>query len=152
MRSGPGQDHSIVVAIPAGSDGVTIGQCRSADDGRSRYSWCKARWNGESGWVSSSGLVASTTEAASEPRSSPRTSTLRNVFICKREDCSYIEDDLRVLRESSDRLVGWRCERREALCDKIARDNREQSLETRELLRECIRNCEEMYDSNGPKN
>ena len=57
MRSGPGQGHSIVVAVPAGSGGVTIDQCRSPDDGKSRYDWCQAKWNGYSGWVSSSGIV-----------------------------------------------------------------------------------------------
>jgi hypothetical protein len=65
IRSGPGQGHSIVVAIPAGSGGVTIGSCQTADDGRSRYSWCKAQWKNYSGWVSSSGIVADAGATAS---------------------------------------------------------------------------------------
>ena len=68
MRSGPGQGHPIVIAIPAGSGGVTIGSCRTADDGRSRNSWCEAQWKSYSGWVSSGGIVP---EFPSLPVSSP---------------------------------------------------------------------------------
>jgi uncharacterized protein YraI len=58
LRSGPGQGHPIVVAIPAGRRGVVIHECRPADDGRSRFQWCRAQWNGYSGWISSCCLVA----------------------------------------------------------------------------------------------
>jgi len=57
MRSGPGQQHSLVIAIPAGVNDVMIGDCRAPDDGRSRHNWCKARWSGHSGWVSRGGIV-----------------------------------------------------------------------------------------------
>ena len=57
MRSGPGQDHKLVVSIPANSRGVVVKTCRDSDDGRSRYKWCKARWRGHTGWLSSNGLI-----------------------------------------------------------------------------------------------
>jgi hypothetical protein len=57
MRSGPGQRHSIVATIPAGSDDVRlVGSCTDADDGVSYYKWCKVQWNGNVGWVSLGGL------------------------------------------------------------------------------------------------
>jgi uncharacterized protein YraI len=74
MRSGPGQGHSVVVAIPAGSGGVTIGPCQAPDDGRSRNSWCWAQWKSHSGWVSSSGILAAPNEvhiASSQQSSNP---------------------------------------------------------------------------------
>src|SRR6266566_99145 len=51
LRSGPGQGHSIVIAIPAGRSGVIVHECRSPDDGQSRFQWCRAQWNGYSGWI-----------------------------------------------------------------------------------------------------
>lgn len=59
MRNGPGVRHEIVTEIPAGSVGVHVAErsCRAADDGRSRYRWCRAIWQGHSGWVSIGGLV-----------------------------------------------------------------------------------------------
>lgn len=57
MRSGPGLGHSIIIAVPAGSTGVQVSSCRAPDDrGRSRFDWCRAVWNGHSGWLSSRGL------------------------------------------------------------------------------------------------
>jgi hypothetical protein len=66
MRSGPGQGHPVVVSIPAGADGIVIDQCRRPDDGRSRFDWCHATWNGRSGWISSCCLVRKS--AAVEPQ------------------------------------------------------------------------------------
>jgi hypothetical protein len=57
MRTGPGTRHSLVVSIPAGSSGVALGECREPDDGRSTQKWCRATWNGHSGWISRSGIV-----------------------------------------------------------------------------------------------
>jgi hypothetical protein len=57
MRSGPGQGHRIIVSIPARSGGIVISGCRRADDRRSRYPWCKARWRDHTGWLSKNGLV-----------------------------------------------------------------------------------------------
>jgi hypothetical protein len=62
MRSGPGVGHSVVVAIPAGSSGVALGTCQRPDDGKSKLDWCKAAWNGYSGWISKSGLAETTLE------------------------------------------------------------------------------------------
>ena len=53
MRTGPGLGHDVVVAIPEGSGGLTIGECQSSDDnGRTTQGWCRAEWSGHSGWVS----------------------------------------------------------------------------------------------------
>jgi uncharacterized protein YraI len=53
IRSGPGQQHAVIAKVPAGSGGVEIGPCRPPDDGQSRYDWCQANWNGNTGWISS---------------------------------------------------------------------------------------------------
>jgi uncharacterized protein YraI len=53
IRSGPGQKHSVIAKIPAGTNGVELGPCRPPDDGQSRYDWCQASWNGYQGWISS---------------------------------------------------------------------------------------------------
>jgi uncharacterized protein YraI len=59
MRTGPGQQHPIVAAIPAGTgDVVLAGRCVDPNDGISTYQWCPVRWNGHIGWVSSGGLQA----------------------------------------------------------------------------------------------
>jgi uncharacterized protein YraI len=65
LRSGPGLSHSLVVAIPAGADHVTIEQCRPADDGRTRYNWCRAAWRGHRGWISSCCLVSGSEQTES---------------------------------------------------------------------------------------
>jgi uncharacterized caspase-like protein len=59
MRSGPGTGHSLVASIPAGSSGVQVDleSCRDPDDGRSSNEWCRATWQGRSGWVSMGGLT-----------------------------------------------------------------------------------------------
>jgi hypothetical protein len=57
MRSGPGPRHSIVVAIPAGANGIRLGACMNPDDGINRHPWCHARWGDYSGWVSREFLV-----------------------------------------------------------------------------------------------
>ena len=59
MRNGPGVNCELVTEIPAGSIGVRVAEqsCRLADDGRSRYRWCRATWQGHSGWVSMVGLI-----------------------------------------------------------------------------------------------
>ncbi len=57
MRSGPGQGHGIVAQIPAGTGGIeAAGDCQDPDDGRSQFPWCKYRWQGLTGWMSSNGL------------------------------------------------------------------------------------------------
>lgn len=57
MRDGPGIGHNLIVGIPARSSGVSLGECRDPDDGRSKNLWCRAEWNGYLGWVSRSGIV-----------------------------------------------------------------------------------------------
>lgn len=57
MRSGPGTNYSVVVRVPAGSTGVRItGSCVRAQDGSSKYPFCKVEWKGHRGWLSSNGL------------------------------------------------------------------------------------------------
>jgi hypothetical protein len=57
MRSGPGQNHQVVAAIPAGSDGVMLDSCRPPEDDKSRGEWCRVTWRDHSGWISRSGMV-----------------------------------------------------------------------------------------------
>jgi hypothetical protein len=57
MRSGPGVRHAVIIAIPAGTEGVEqLGGCREPDDNSSRYIWCRFRWGGKEGWISLNGL------------------------------------------------------------------------------------------------
>lgn len=56
LRGGPGTNHGIITAIPAGSTGITIGVCRTPDDG-GRLRWCEARWRQFSGWLSTCCIV-----------------------------------------------------------------------------------------------
>jgi uncharacterized protein YraI len=57
MRTGPGQYHGIVAAIPAGAcEVMKAGRCVPPDDRISTYDWCFVRWNGSTGWVSAGGL------------------------------------------------------------------------------------------------
>lgn len=59
MRAGPGTGHALVASIPAGAGGVRVdlASCREADDGRSSNDWCRASWQGRSGWISMGGLT-----------------------------------------------------------------------------------------------
>src|SRR5690349_6977929 len=52
MRTGPGVGHPLVTAVPAGSTGITLGDCQTPDDGKSQSKWCVARWGTHSGWIS----------------------------------------------------------------------------------------------------
>lgn len=56
MRNGPGTNHSLVGAIPAGMT-VTSSRCTPRDDGITGADWCLVTWNGVTGWVSSAGLM-----------------------------------------------------------------------------------------------
>jgi len=58
MRAGPGTRHPIVVGIPVGAKGITGGNCRPSDDGKSQNKWCRVEWRGFKGWASSCCLVA----------------------------------------------------------------------------------------------
>jgi uncharacterized protein YraI len=46
MRDGPGTGHRLIRSIPAGSGGLSIGECRNPDDGTRRFKWCYASWGG----------------------------------------------------------------------------------------------------------
>jgi uncharacterized protein YraI len=56
MRTAPGVNNPVVVAIPAGTSGLAVGSCRRADDG-SISPWCEVQWRGYSGWVSGRFIV-----------------------------------------------------------------------------------------------
>jgi uncharacterized protein YraI len=90
IRSGPGAGHSIVVAIPAGSGGVTIGSCQAADDSRSRYSWCKAQWKNYSGWVSSGWIVADAGVTASPSVTPAPTQPPNSAMIAGNTGASFV--------------------------------------------------------------
>jgi hypothetical protein len=63
MRSGPGTNFPLVVSIPAGSTGLTVGQCRPPQDRRSTHPWCEVMWRGHSGWTSACCIVNERTGA-----------------------------------------------------------------------------------------
>jgi hypothetical protein len=55
LRSGPAVRYSVVVAIPAGATGITLGACRASEDGS--RPWCAAKWRTYSGFISSCCIV-----------------------------------------------------------------------------------------------
>ena len=56
MRDGPGTNHSLIGAIPAGAV-VSASQCVPRDDGIRGANWCHIYYNGIRGWVSQAGLM-----------------------------------------------------------------------------------------------
>jgi TIR domain-containing protein len=62
LRSGPAVRYSLVVAIPAGATGITLGACRASEDGS--RPWCAAKWRSYSGFISSCCIVDEKTGAA----------------------------------------------------------------------------------------
>ncbi len=62
LRSGPAVRYALVVAIPAGATGITLGACRASEDGS--RPWCAARWRTYSGFISSCCIVDERTGAA----------------------------------------------------------------------------------------
>lgn len=56
IRSGPGTNHSLIGAIPAGAT-VNAGRCVQRDDGVRGADWCLVSYNGVTGFVSSAGLM-----------------------------------------------------------------------------------------------
>jgi hypothetical protein len=63
VRKGPGTNFPLVVSIPAGATGLTVGQCRPPLDRRSSHSWCEVTWRGHSGWTSACCIVSERTGA-----------------------------------------------------------------------------------------
>jgi hypothetical protein len=63
VRSGPGTNFPLVVSIPAGATGLTVGQCRPPQDRRSAHPWCEVNWRGHSGWTSGCCIVSERTGA-----------------------------------------------------------------------------------------
>ena len=61
LRGGPAVKYPLVVAIPAGATGLTIGACRASEDGT--RPWCAATWRTYSGWISSCCVVDEKTGA-----------------------------------------------------------------------------------------
>ena len=62
LRSGPAVRYPLVVAIPAGASGITLGACRPAEDGT--RPWCAAKWRTYSGFISSCCIVDERSGAA----------------------------------------------------------------------------------------
>lgn len=52
LREGPGQGHTIIVAVPAGATVTLLGNCRAPDDDKSKHQWCQFKWKQYSGWMS----------------------------------------------------------------------------------------------------
>lgn len=74
LRRGPNTSYPVIAEIRAGSGGVTISEC-GARENPSHKPWCKAQWNGNSGWVSSCCIVPATAQGSIEeigPRSIQR--------------------------------------------------------------------------------
>ena len=59
MRSGPGTNYPIVVAIPPDGSGVTVHSCRQVSGFAAK--WCRTTWQGFSGWASACCLVGERT-------------------------------------------------------------------------------------------
>jgi TIR domain len=62
LRSGPGLQHPVIVAIPAGATGITLGECHRSTFGT--RPWCAAKWRTYSGFISSCCIVDERTGAA----------------------------------------------------------------------------------------
>jgi len=56
VRTGPGTNHGLLGAIPAGQT-VRASRCVKRDDGIAGADWCLVTWNGLTGWVSQVGLM-----------------------------------------------------------------------------------------------
>jgi hypothetical protein len=56
VRNGPGANHGLLGAIPAGQT-VRASRCVRRDDGIAGADWCLVTWNGLTGWVSQVGLM-----------------------------------------------------------------------------------------------
>ena len=67
LRSGPALKYPLVISIPAGAGGITVGACRKAED--NTKPWCAATWRKYSGWISSCCIVSEKTGAP--PRLEP---------------------------------------------------------------------------------
>ena len=63
MRSGPGTNFPLVTSMPAGATGLTVGNCRPPQDGRSGHKWCEVKWHEFSGWTSACCIVDARTGA-----------------------------------------------------------------------------------------
>jgi predicted aspartyl protease len=63
LRNGPGTNHDIVVTIPSGVSDVAVSQCRPSDV-LGELPWCKAEWEGHSGWLSSCCIIGDSAAAA----------------------------------------------------------------------------------------
>ena len=91
LRHGPGQQHRVIVVMPAGAN-VTVGECRGE--------WCKVEYRGQRGYANSALLSGGDTALAAAPTAAP-------AFASSKYDAN---DEVRVLnwndREWRDRY--WR--------------------------------------------
>jgi TIR domain len=62
LRRGPGVQHPVVVEIPAGSTGITLGACHPSTVFGTRP-WCAAKWRTYEGFISSCCIVDEKTGA-----------------------------------------------------------------------------------------
>ncbi len=70
VRSGPGTNNEVLFTIAAGAGGIVReGECVPPETG-SGADWCPVRWEGQSGWISSTGIeLEPPSQAASRPAS-----------------------------------------------------------------------------------
>ena len=62
LRRGPALHYPVVIALPAGASGITLGACRPADD--ATRPWCAAKWRTYEGFISSCCIIDERTGAA----------------------------------------------------------------------------------------
>jgi uncharacterized protein YgiM (DUF1202 family) len=70
VRSGPGTNHGLLGAIPAGQT-VGASRCAPRDDGIAGANWCLVTWNSLTGWVSQAGLMPLQEQPVSPPLPRP---------------------------------------------------------------------------------
>jgi TIR domain len=61
LRRGPALHYPVVIAVPAGASGITLGACRPAED--ATRPWCAAKWRGYEGFISSCCIIDERTGA-----------------------------------------------------------------------------------------
>ena len=63
LRHGPGQEHRVIVVMPAGAN-VSVGECRGE--------WCKVEYRGQRGYANSALLSGGDAALAAAPAAAPR--------------------------------------------------------------------------------
>jgi uncharacterized protein YraI len=59
IRSGAGTEYSVVIAIPPDGRGISVATCEAVAG--YTHKWCRASWQGHSGWASAGYLAQEAT-------------------------------------------------------------------------------------------